>query len=221
MNCIEAFKATGLQKLRYFLKNKYDTELNYQRKWVKAYDANLEKVRSCWFNQRFLAEILEVCSLGESDRVLDIGCGLASVLNFVGCCQKFAVDPLADEYLKLHKFDDMTLKKGYGEYLPFPSEYFDAVFCTNALDHTSEPRKVVSEIYRVLKPNGYAVVLVEIFSNNFWRDPAHPHTFTASDVLELMSAFDVIIQRNATRNVNTLDPKEKVQRNDLILLLQK
>lgn len=222
MNFLEALKSTGLQKVRFLLKNKYESELDFQREWVKAFDANLAKVRGYWFNHRFLAELLDVCCIRASDRVLDVGCGLASVLNFVGDCQKFAVDPLADEYLKLHSFGDINLKRAYGEYLLFPSEYFDVVFCSNALDHTSEPRQVVSEIYRVLKSDGYAVIVVEIFGKKFRRDPGHPHVFTVSDVLELTSAFSIVFQKTATWDVDDVYPKTvDVKRTDLILLLQK
>lgn len=36
-----------------------------------------------------------------------------------------------------------------------PSNHFDAVFCTEVLEHVSNPFKAISEIRRVLKPGGY------------------------------------------------------------------
>lgn len=44
--------------------------------------------------------------------------------------------------------------------LPFPDRSFDAVFCLETMEHVEDPQKVVSEMFRVLKDDGYAVVLV-------------------------------------------------------------
>jgi SAM-dependent methyltransferase len=38
--------------------------------------------------------------------------------------------------------------------LPFPDETFDAAVCTQVLEHTPEPKRVLKEICRVLKPGG-------------------------------------------------------------------
>jgi len=40
--------------------------------------------------------------------------------------------------------------------LPFEDNSVDAVICMNVLEHVEEPQKAVKEIYRVLKPGGYA-----------------------------------------------------------------
>ena len=37
---------------------------------------------------------------------------------------------------------------------PFASNTFDAVLCTQVLEHVTEPKNVLSEIYRLLKPGG-------------------------------------------------------------------
>ena len=41
------------------------------------------------------------------------------------------------------------------EQLPFPSEHFDLVICTQVLQYVPEPGRVTAEIARVLKPAGY------------------------------------------------------------------
>jgi SAM-dependent methyltransferase len=41
-----------------------------------------------------------------------------------------------------------------GEYLPFPDNYFNAVMCTEVLEHTSDDRSTLQEIFRVTKPGG-------------------------------------------------------------------
>jgi len=49
------------------------------------------------------------------------------------------------------------------------SDYFDVVLATEVLEHCHDPVKVVSEIYRILKPGG-----VCILSTRFIH-PYHPH----------------------------------------------
>jgi 2-polyprenyl-6-hydroxyphenyl methylase/3-demethylubiquinone-9 3-methyltransferase len=44
--------------------------------------------------------------------------------------------------------------KGTGEELPYPDGSFDSVFCCDVLEHVADLPKVISEISRVLKPNG-------------------------------------------------------------------
>ena len=44
--------------------------------------------------------------------------------------------------------------KGTGEQLPYSDGSFDCVFCCDVLEHVQDLPKVISEISRVLKPNG-------------------------------------------------------------------
>lgn len=44
--------------------------------------------------------------------------------------------------------------------LLFPNRTFDAVFCLETMEHVEDPVKVAQEMHRVLKDDGYAVVLV-------------------------------------------------------------
>lgn len=41
--------------------------------------------------------------------------------------------------------------------IPLPTDYADAIICTETLEHVSDPKAVVSEIYRLLKPGGVVV----------------------------------------------------------------
>jgi 2-polyprenyl-6-hydroxyphenyl methylase/3-demethylubiquinone-9 3-methyltransferase len=49
---------------------------------------------------------------------------------------------------------DIKYDQGSGEELPYPDHSFDCVFCCDVLEHVRDLPKVISEISRVLKPNG-------------------------------------------------------------------
>jgi predicted SAM-dependent methyltransferase len=55
---------------------------------------------------------------------------------------------------------------------PFRSEIFDAIICIHVLEHIEEDREAVRELYRVLKPGGWAVVSVPIrLDQRTYEDP--------------------------------------------------
>lgn len=43
--------------------------------------------------------------------------------------------------------------------LPFPDESFDVVLCNHVLEHVPDDRKAVSELFRVLRPGGRALMM--------------------------------------------------------------
>lgn len=46
--------------------------------------------------------------------------------------------------------------------LQFPDAHFDGIICNHVLEHVSDDRKALSELYRVLKPKGWASIQVPI-----------------------------------------------------------
>ena len=49
---------------------------------------------------------------------------------------------------------------GRGEQLPFRDGSFDLVICTQVLQYTYEPQRVMAEVYRVLRAGGYLLLSV-------------------------------------------------------------
>jgi ubiquinone/menaquinone biosynthesis C-methylase UbiE len=50
-------------------------------------------------------------------------------------------------------------REGNASDMPFPGNTFDFTFCQAAFKNFSEPVKAIAEMYRVLKPNGIAVIV--------------------------------------------------------------
>jgi len=96
-------------------------------------------------------------------RVLDVGCGPASLLSLGhlrGSFDLTGVDPLTSRYQTILGRDRPvsvgSLQTGFGETLSslFPPESFHLVYMCNALDHSQSPSKVLSQMCRALKPGG-------------------------------------------------------------------
>jgi len=46
--------------------------------------------------------------------------------------------------------------------IPFNDHTFDVILCSHVLEHVQDDRKAISELYRVLKPGGWAILMVPI-----------------------------------------------------------
>jgi len=105
----------------------------------------------------------------ESDRLLDIGCGTAFKLIKLSKNVKmiYGLEPNEDminaakNNIRRKRINNISLIKGQAEEIPFQDNYFDIITCMVA------PHKT-SEVYRVLKPNGYAI-LEKIGDRDKWN----------------------------------------------------
>lgn len=71
------------------------------------------------------------------------------------------------------------------EGLTFDDHHFGAVLCSEVLEHVYRPHKAIDEIYRVLKPGGWAIITtltafhIHGYPDDYWR-------FTPSCIKRLM-----------------------------------
>lgn len=96
----------------------------------------------------------------EKYYILDIGGGLRIDPNRNN---RGKSNEWVDQYLSKVKYVILDKVSDYNpdivgdiHNLPLESGSVDAILCMNVLEHVEEPQKAVREIYRVLKPGGYA-----------------------------------------------------------------
>ena len=117
---------------------------------------------------RFLDQIRTAgLTLDDHHEILQIGCGLFDVIDFLPMGRKHAVDPLEDYFKSLHDTHrglSVDRRQGMAEVLPFAENSMDLVISHNMLDHVSSARDVISECHRVLKPTGIFWLRVHAFA---------------------------------------------------------
>lgn len=128
--------------------------------------------------KRRASKILEGLDLKVGDKVLDVGCGdgfflylistLPIKLSLVGFDNDKKILTIARKNLA-HK--RLRLVNGDATAMPFAENSFNQVIMTEVLEHVQNERKSVSEVYRVLKPNGILVLTVPGYNFPFLWDP--------------------------------------------------
>jgi hypothetical protein len=56
--------------------------------------------------------------------------------------------------------------------IQYPDSSFDFLLCSHVLEHVTDDRQAIREIWRVLSPGGWALILVPIMSEKTFEDPA-------------------------------------------------
>jgi SAM-dependent methyltransferase len=109
----------------------------------------------------------EVMRFGEwsGKKVLEIGVGLGSDHHsFAAAGASMTALDLSREHLRQTErhlsLEGLTTDPRYGdaEVNPFPDDTFDLVYSFGVLHHTPETQKSIDEVYRVLKPGGFALI---------------------------------------------------------------
>lgn len=56
--------------------------------------------------------------------------------------------------------------------IQYPDGYFDVIYCSHVLEHVQDDMKAMREFYRVLKHDGWAILLVPITTDTTFEDPS-------------------------------------------------
>lgn len=98
--------------------------------------------------------------IGKAGRVLDVGCldGTIGALFMEMGNDVYGVDASEPAIAKALERGIKAVRGNVEERFPFDNEMFDAVFAGEIVEHIFDIDMMLSEIHRVLKPNGILVV---------------------------------------------------------------
>jgi SAM-dependent methyltransferase len=96
--------------------------------------------------------------------ILDVGCGtgrMAEDLSALG--DLVALDPSSEATAYTRSRGFFSVAQGSAEALPFENESFDLVTALDVIEHVQHDDMALSEMARVLRPGGIAVITVPAF----------------------------------------------------------
>jgi SAM-dependent methyltransferase len=131
--------------------------------WAVGYadrDSRTLGMKSLMARQRFALQVVEA-GLPHGAKILDAGCGpgeMAAVLMQRGY-EVWGID-IAEPMIRhaRERGGATRFRVGDIERIPFPDSTFDGVVCLGVLEYLDSDAKALTEIGRVLKPGGKAVV---------------------------------------------------------------
>ena len=143
----------------------------YWDEWAKGYETK-EPEKLTFFEKWLFDKMLSRIDLTDDSTVLDLGTGTGKLILYLAKknknCHYIAFD-ISEEQLenakKYCKDLDVEFLQGELPFIPLEDNSVDYVVSNATLHHIEDKKKLFSEIYRVLKPNG-KVVFSDLYEDN-------------------------------------------------------
>ena len=193
----------------------------YDKGWRKELAAGKEQRGNLRTNLEF---ITETNLLKQNDRILEIGCGIGSIVSELsGQGYDITGTDISGEAIDygLKKYGDIKLQVQPAEDLQFEDQTFDVVLSFDLFEHIARIDKHISEVHRVLRkdgfylfqtPNKYSNVIFETFYHKslIWRR-AHPSLHTPGQLKRRLSkrGFEIKFVKMNPVNEFTLNKLRK------------
>ncbi len=153
-----------------------------------------------WLTSRRKAAVIRFIQAGVGElldgAVLDIGCGYGEMLSELPGTRRVGVDinhPALSEAERRNSAGCFIMANV--EQLPLADSSFDAVVCSEVLEHMDDPAPLAREIVRVTRPGGvYCITVPNEYVTTLGRlvlgkrpakSPAHKQAFTPESVARL------------------------------------
>lgn len=176
---------------------------SYYGSGKKKFTGLVETLTYCFNCMRARKLLAQLSSCQESTpntpRILDIGCGRASLLKSLhrmGCAcygierADFPVDAYSQG---IHFYKDNL------EAISFDEDFFDAAIMWHVLEHMTDPVSTIQETARILRPGGVLALAVPNFGSLqaklfradwFHLDlPRHSHHFSLQTILRCLNKY--------------------------------
>lgn len=139
------------------------TRAYYERLWKNTpeeFDPNRNAIERDRIAKT--CKIIDLTLQHQNTRVADLGMGWGTLTRYL-CERNLSVDAVDIASLALKHFGDVTGSRLYREALPqssLPDNSYELVLCCELIAelHPHDQRLLISEIYRLLKPEGSAIL---------------------------------------------------------------
>ena len=93
----------------------------------------------------------------------------------------------APDLVDHYRLEGIKIHPGDAYHIPFAEKSFQGVFCCWLLEHLEDPGRALAEMHRVLRPGGYACVIVPSPHDMaaFYDDYTHVRPYTPASLTQL------------------------------------
>ena len=145
--------------------------------------------------------------------LLELGCGEGRGVELLA--------PLADSYIGIDKIGIVIdrLEKKYPDYqfmngtfppFSFEDNSFDSIVTFQVIEHVKDDEGFIKEIYRVLKPEGTALITTPNIKMTLSRNPWHEREYTGDELTVLCKKyFDKVEMKGIAGNEKVLKYHEQ------------
>lgn len=124
--------------------------------------------------------------------LLELGCGEGRGVDIIA--------PLANSFTAIDKIGKIvdTLQSKYPSYnwnkglfppVPFEDNSFDSIVSFQVIEHVKNDKLFLSEIFRILRPGGVALLTTPNIKMTLTRNPWHVREYTADELLTLAKNY--------------------------------
>jgi len=162
-------------------------------------------------------------------KVLDVGCGVGYITNFLG---GYGIE-VNKTALRIAKgnFPHLELICACGDNLPFLSGTFDTVLCYNVLEHLTEEEreKTFAEMKRVLSKDGFFLagmadleytvnLIIGLVTRDMSTcDPTHKFSWNGKEFRDVISKYFNVIEARRTSGYGRLLKITKYFKGDIMM----
>ena len=158
----------------------------------------------------YVEKILDISNRNGSLIVLDLGCGQGNTFKYFKSLNPniewigLDIEKSPEVTNRIEDNDRFITFDGIN--IPYADNHFDIIYCRQVLEHVKNPRELLSEVSRVLKPGGYFLgstsQLEPFHSYSFWNYTPYGFSVLIEEVklklIELRPSIDsltLIIRR--------------------------
>jgi SAM-dependent methyltransferase len=173
---------------------------NSQEHWDLALAQSWDSAEMQWPTKNDL-----IASLTKpSNVILDIGCGNGSMLRHLQGLGYRHLHGLEISGYAIQRLRGEGIEMHYGVLpsIPLPEASFDVVIASQVLEHVIRRRRFLSEMRRILKAGGRALIFVPDDCLGPISEPEHVIKYNAHTLREFLERYFTVISLDSMHDVN-------------------
>jgi len=107
--------------------------------------------------------LIRLLDARKTDVILAAGCGEGYIERQISGFKHLYLVDYSSTAISLAKANlgqsqELTYLRANLEKLPYPNKFFDKIMCSEVIEHTPHPQKLLQEFHRILKDDGFLII---------------------------------------------------------------